>query len=48
MIGGYYVFEGFMYGFVPSVVNIPANGVQGLAGIVAGTALLKVFKKVMF
>ncbi len=47
MIGGYYIFEGFLYGFVPSVVNIPANGVQGIAGIVAGTALLKVFKKVM-
>ena len=34
MILGYFVFEGFMYGFTPSVVNIPANGVQGIAGLI--------------
>lgn len=27
MVFGYFVFEGFMYGFVPSAVNIPANAV---------------------
>ncbi|MBQ8243455.1 MAG: ECF transporter S component, partial [Bacteroidaceae bacterium] len=32
MILGYFVFEGFLYGFGPSVVNIPANSVQGIAG----------------
>jgi uncharacterized membrane protein len=45
MILGYYVFEGFMYGFVPSAVNIPANGVQGIAGLVVGILLMKVFEK---
>ncbi len=45
MIGGYYVFEGFLYGFVPSLVNIPANGVQGIAGIIVGFVLMKIFKK---
>ena len=45
MIAGYFVFEGFMYGFVPSLVNIPANGVQGIAGIIIGVTLIKVFEK---
>ena len=29
MILGYFVFEGFLSGFVPSLVNIPANGIRG-------------------
>ena len=45
MILGYFVFEGFLYGFVPSVVNIPANGVQGIAGLILGCILVKVFEK---
>ena len=45
MILGYFVFEGFLYGFGPSVVNIPANGIQGIAGLVLGCALVKVFEK---
>lgn len=45
MILGYFVFEGFMYGFAASLVNIPANAVQGVAGIILGTILAKVFDK---
>ena len=45
MVLGYYVFEGVLYGFVESLVNIPANAVQGVAGIILGTALNKVFEK---
>ena len=45
MIAGYFVFEGFLYGFAPSVVNIPANGVQGVAGLILGCALAKIFEK---
>ena len=45
MVMGYFVFEGFLYGFVPSLVNIPANAVQGAVGIVAGLVLIKVFEK---
>ena len=45
MILGYFVFEGFMYGFAPSVVNIPANAVQGVAGIILGVILAKIFDK---
>ena len=45
MILGYYIFEGFMYGFVPSLVNMPANIVQGVAGLVIGLVLVKFFEK---
>ena len=45
MVSGYYVFEGFMCGFGPSVANIPANCVQGLAGVVFGCVLVKVLEK---
>ncbi len=45
MVLGYFVFEGFLYGFAPSLVNIPANAVQGAAGIVIGVTLIKVFEK---
>ena len=45
MVLGYFVFEGFLYGFIPSIVNVPANAVQGVAGIIIGTILIKVFEK---
>ncbi len=45
MIGGYLLFESFIYGFVPSLVNVPANAVQGLAGLVVGIILVRVFEK---
>lgn len=45
MVLGYFVFEGMLYGFLASAVNIPANAVQGLAGLVLGVLLAKVFEK---
>ena len=45
MVLGYYVFEGFLYGFGASLVNIPANAVQGVAGLIIGTILVKIFEK---
>ncbi len=45
MVVGYFVFEGFMYGFVPSAVNIPANVIQGVAGLILGLILVHVFEK---
>ena len=45
MVLGYYLFEGVLYGFAESLVNIPANAVQGVAGIILGTTLNKVFQK---
>lgn len=45
MILGYFIFEGIIYGFAPSVVNIPANAIQGLAGLILGLVLVKIFEK---
>lgn len=45
MVAGYFIFEGFLYGFGPSLVNIPANVIQGIAGLIIGTILIKVFEK---
>lgn len=45
MVLGYFVFEGFMYGFIPSAVNIPANAMQGVAGLIIGLILVKLFEK---
>ena len=45
MILGYLIFEGFLYGFGIAALNIPANGVQGAAGIIIGCVLSKMFEK---
>lgn len=45
MIFGYFVFEGVLYGFAASLVNIPANAVQGAFGVVLGVVLERVFRK---
>ena len=45
MIAGYFIFEGFLYGFAPSLVNIPPNGVQAIAGLTLGCILIKIFEK---
>ena len=45
MVLGYLLFEGILYGFAPSLVNVPANGVQGIAGLVIGVILIKIFEK---
>lgn len=45
MVLGYYLFEGCLYGFMPSAVNIPANGVQGAAGLILGVLLVKALEK---
>lgn len=46
MISGYFIFESILYGFVPSLVNIPANGVQGAAGIVIGVLIIEILSKI--
>lgn len=45
MVLGYFVFEGFLYGFGPSAVNIPANSAQGVAGVIIGILLVKILEK---
>ena len=39
MVAGYFLFEGFLYGFEASLVNIPANAIQGAVGILLGVLL---------
>lgn len=45
MVLGYFVFEGFIYGFIPAAVNIPANSIQGIAGLLIGVVLMEIFEK---
>ena len=45
MILGYYIFEGFLYGFVPSLINIAPNAVQGALGLSLGVVLIKLLEK---
>lgn len=45
MVLGYFVFEGFLYGFIPSMVNIPANGVQAFVGLAMAVFLIKILVK---
>ena len=46
MVLGYFIFEGFLYGFAPSLANIPANAIQGVAGIIFGFTLIKAFERI--
>ncbi len=45
MILGYFLFESALYGAAAALVNIPANAVQGIVGVILGIALSKVFQK---
>ena len=45
MVLGYLAFESFLYGFVPSLVNVLPNACQGLAGLILGVLLIKIFEK---
>ncbi len=42
---GYFVYEGVLYGFAPSFTNMPANAIQGAAGLVIGIILIRIFEK---
>ncbi len=39
MVLGYFLFEGVLYGFLPSAVNLPANAIQGAVGLILGVLL---------
>ena len=45
MITGYFVFDGCLYGFIPTIATIPVNCVQGAAGLIVGVILIKIFEK---
>jgi uncharacterized membrane protein len=44
MVMGYYVFEGFLYGFGAALVSVPFNAVQGSVGVILGLLLVQVLK----
>ena len=46
MVVGYYVFEGFLYGFGASLANIPANAIQGAMGALLGVILVQLVEKI--
>lgn len=48
MVLGYYIFEGILYGFIASAINIPANSIQGIVGIVIGLVMVRIFEKNKF
>ncbi len=45
MVLGYYLFEACLYGIQAPLVNIPANAVQGAAGLLMGIILIQIFEK---
>ena len=45
MILGYFLFEGTLYGFGPSSVNIPSGLIQGIIGLIIGVILINIFYK---
>lgn len=45
MVAGYFVFEGCLYGFIPSAVNILPNAAQGAVSLILGIFLVKIFEK---
>lgn len=45
MLAGYFLFEGFLYGFAAAAVNIPANIIQGVFGIILGTVFMSILDK---
>ena len=45
MVGGYLLFESFLYGFVPSLANVLPNCIQGVVGLAIGIVLVNIFEK---
>ena len=45
MVAGYLLFESILYGFIASLVNVIPNALQGVAGILVGFLLVKLFEK---
>ena len=45
LAAGYLLFEGILYGFAPSMVNVLPNALQGAAGLTLGLVLSRLFEK---
>ena len=42
LTAGYLLFEGILYGFAPSLVNVLPNALQGVAGLALGLAMVRI------
>ncbi len=45
MVLGYLLFESFLYGFIPSLINTPINLIQGSVSLIVGVIFYKMVKK---
>lgn len=45
MVLGYYIFEGFFYGFGAALASVPFNAIQGVVGLTVGILLVYIVKK---
>lgn len=44
MVLGYYIFEGFMYGFVAALASVPGNLLQSTAAVVSSVLVITLLK----
>ena len=44
MAGGYYLFEGFLYGFGAALASVPGNLLQGAAAVVSAGVVMSVLQ----
>ncbi len=42
---GYYIFEGFLFGFIPALSSMPGNMIQGLSSLLIAVILVTVLEK---
>ena len=46
MVLGYLGFESLLYGFLPALVSVPYNAVQGVCGVVLATVAILFLKRI--
>lgn len=46
MVGGYFIYESFLYGIAGAVPSLIPNALQGLAGIVLGAIMVPLTRKI--
>ena len=42
---GYYIFEGFLFGFIPALSSMPGNIIQGAASLIISVILVTILEK---
>ena len=42
---GYYIFEGFLFGFIPALSSMPGNIIQGVASLIISVILVTILEK---